>query len=107
VLTFAGLQREEVRFASGLRQLGVAKGTPVGIYMGMVPELVVAMLACARLGAPFTIVFGGFSAEALGDRLRDMHCRLLITQDEGLLVRDVRVRARGGDATCGRSGKER
>src|SRR5207244_9253075 len=59
VLTFADLQREVVRFASGLRLLGVRKGTPVGIYMGMVPELAIAMLACARLGAPFTVVCGG------------------------------------------------
>jgi acetyl-CoA synthetase len=83
VLTYADLQREVVRFASGLRQLGVGKGTPVGIYMGMVPELAIAMLACARLGAPFTVVFGGFSAEALSGRLIDMECRVLITQDEG------------------------
>jgi acetyl-CoA synthetase len=83
VLTYADLQREVVRFAAGLRELGVGKGTPVGIYMGMVPELAVAMLACARLGAPFTVVFGGFSAEALSGRLVDMECELLITQDEG------------------------
>ena len=83
VLTYADLQREVVRFASGLRQLGVGKGTPVGIYMGMVPELAIAMLACARLGAPFTVVFGGFSAEALSGRLTDMECQVLITQDEG------------------------
>jgi acetyl-CoA synthetase len=81
-ITFADLQDEVVRFANGLKELGVEKGTPVGIYMGMVPELPVAMLACARLGAPHTVVFGGFSAEALGDRLRDMECRVLITQDE-------------------------
>jgi acetyl-CoA synthetase len=62
----------------------VQKGTPVGIYMGMVPELPIAMLACARLGAPHTVVFGGFSADALSDRLNDMGCELLITQDEGL-----------------------
>jgi acetyl-CoA synthetase len=66
-----------------LKTLGVTKGTPVGIYMGMVLELPIAMLACARLGAPHTVVFGGFSAESLADRLNDMECRLLITQDEG------------------------
>ena len=59
------------------------KGTPVGIYMGMVPELPVAMLACARIGAPHTVVFGGFSADSLSDRINDMECEVLITQDEG------------------------
>src|SRR3989441_3377311 len=82
-ITFADLQRDVVRFANALKKLGVKKGTPVGIYMGMVPELPVAMLACARLGAPHTVVFGGFSAEALADRLNDMECEVLVTQDEG------------------------
>jgi acetyl-CoA synthetase len=81
-ITFADLQREVVRLANALKKLGVAKGTPVGIYMGMVPELPIAMLACARLGAPHTVVFGGFSAESLAGRLNDMECELLITQDE-------------------------
>jgi acetyl-CoA synthetase len=82
-ITFADLQVEVVRFANALRGLGVRKGTPVAIYMGMVPELPVAMLACARLGAPHTVVFGGFSADSLADRMNDMECELLITQDEG------------------------
>ena len=82
-LTFADLQREVVKFANGLKKLGVKKGTNVGIYMGMVPELPVAMLACARLGAPHTVVFGGFSADSLSGRLNDMECSVLITQDEG------------------------
>ncbi len=82
-ITFAGLQGEVVRFANALKNLGVEKGTPVGIYMGMVPELPIAMLACARLGAPHTVVFGGFSSESLSDRMNDMECALLITQDEG------------------------
>jgi acetyl-CoA synthetase len=82
-LTFRQLQVEVVRFANALKTLGVKKGTPVGIYMGMVPELPIAMLACARIGAPHTVVFGGFSAESLADRLHDMECELLITQDEG------------------------
>jgi acetyl-CoA synthetase len=81
-ITFADLQTEVVRFANALKELGVEKGTPVGIYMGMVPELPIAMLACARLGAPHTVVFGGFSAESLAGRLHDMECRVLITQDE-------------------------
>ncbi|HEX6664711.1 MAG TPA: acetate--CoA ligase, partial [Gaiellaceae bacterium] len=82
-VTFADLQREVVRFANGLKELGVKKGTAVGIYMGMIPELPIAMLACARLGAPHTVVFGGFSAESLSDRLNDMGCEILVTQDEG------------------------
>jgi acetyl-CoA synthetase len=82
-ITFGELQREVVRFANGLKKLGVKKGTHIGIYMGMVPELPVAMLACTRLGAPFTVVFGGFSGEALSDRLNDMQCEVVITQDEG------------------------
>jgi len=82
-LTFSDLQREVVRFANGLKKLGVKKGTPVAIYMGMIPELPIAMLACTRLGAPHTVVFGGFSAEALSGRMNDMGCQVLITQDEG------------------------
>jgi acetyl-CoA synthetase len=82
-ITFGDLQRDVVRFANALKALGVGKGTPVGIYMGMVPELPIAMLACARLGAPHTVVFGGFSADALSDRLNDMECEVLVTQDEG------------------------
>src|ERR671931_1953442 len=82
-ITFAQLQRDVVRFANVLKGLGVGKGTAVGIYMGMVPELPVAMLACTRLGAPHTVVFGGFSADSLSDRLNDMECEVLITQDGG------------------------
>jgi acetyl-CoA synthetase len=82
-LTFADLQREIVRFANGLKQLGVEKGTPVAIYMGMVPELAIAMLACTRIGAPHTVIFGGFSADSLSGRMNDMECEYLITQDEG------------------------
>jgi acetyl-CoA synthetase len=82
-ITFADLQADVVRFASALRDLGVKKGTPVGIYMGMIPELPVAMLACARLGAPHTVVFGGFSADALSGRMNDMGCEVLVTQDAG------------------------
>src|SRR5579884_1800311 len=82
-ITYAELQQDVVRFANALKALGVKKGTPVGIYMGMVPELPVAMLACTRIGAPFTVVFGGFSADSLSGRLNDMECELLITQDEG------------------------
>src|SRR5712691_1077523 len=81
--TFGQLQKDVVRFANALKKLGVKKGTHVGIYMGMIPELPVAMLACTRIGAPFTVVFGGFSGESLSGRMNDMQCELLITQDEG------------------------
>ncbi|MEJ7568103.1 MAG: acetate--CoA ligase [Gaiellaceae bacterium] len=81
-ITYAELQREVVRFANALKELGVEKGTPVAIYMGMIPELPIAMLACTRLGAPHTVVFGGFSADSLSDRANDMGCEVLITQDE-------------------------
>ncbi|MGZ4380089.1 MAG: acetate--CoA ligase [Gaiellaceae bacterium] len=81
-MSYADLQRDVVSFANALRSLGVRKGTPVAIYMGMVPELPVAMLACTRLGAPHTVVFGGFSADSLSDRMVDMGCEVLITQDE-------------------------
>ena len=81
-ITYAELQRDVVRFANALKELGVGKGTAVAIYMGMVPELPVAMLACARLGAPHTVVFGGFSADSLSGRMNDMGCEVLVTQDE-------------------------
>jgi acetyl-CoA synthetase len=82
-ITYADLQRDVVRFANALKELGATKGTPVGIYLGMVPELPVAMLACTRLGAPHTVVFGGFSADSLSSRMNDMGCEVLVTQDEG------------------------
>ncbi|MDQ6899865.1 MAG: AMP-binding protein, partial [Candidatus Dormibacteraeota bacterium] len=82
-VTFGELQSRVVRFANGLKKLGVGKGTAVAIYMGMTPELPVAMLACTRLGAPHTVVFGGFSPDSLSSRMNDMGCEVLITQDEG------------------------
>ncbi|HEY7197707.1 MAG TPA: acetate--CoA ligase [Gaiellaceae bacterium] len=82
-ITYADLQHDVVRFANVLKEMGVGKGTAVAIYMGMVPELPVAMLACTRLGAPHTVVFGGFSADSLSGRMNDMGCEFLITQDEG------------------------
>jgi acetyl-CoA synthetase len=81
-VTYSDLLRDVSRFANGLKSIGVTKGTPVAIYMGMVPELPVAMLACARLGAPHMVVFGGFSADSLAARINDMRCEVLITQDE-------------------------
>jgi acetyl-CoA synthetase len=81
VLTFGMLQREVNRFANGLKSLGVRKGDRVAIYMGMVPELAIAMLACAKIGAPHSIVFGGFSAESLRERINDAQAKVLITAD--------------------------
>jgi acetyl-CoA synthetase len=81
-ITYADLQREVVRWANALKEVGVGRGVAVGIYMGMVPELPAVMLACTRLGAPHTVVFGGFSAESLSARLNDMSCHVLVTQDE-------------------------
>ena len=81
-ITFAQLQEQVVRFANGLKKLGVGKGVGVGIYMQMIPETVVAMLACARLGAPHTVVFGGFSGKSAADRCNEFEAKVLITQDE-------------------------
>ncbi|MGJ3244671.1 MAG: acetate--CoA ligase [Elainellaceae cyanobacterium] len=83
VLTYAQLHREVCQFANVLKQLGVQKGDVVGIYMPMIPEAAIAMLACARIGAPHTVVFGGFSAEALRDRLVDGNAKLVVTADGG------------------------
>jgi acetyl-CoA synthetase len=80
-LTYFQLHREVVRLAAALTDLGVRAGDRVAIYMGMVPEAAVAMLACARIGAPHSVVFGGFSAEALRDRINDSGCKVLLTQD--------------------------
>jgi acetyl-CoA synthetase len=82
-LTYAELFREVSRFANVLKSLGIRKGDRVAIYMPLVPELAVAMLACARIGAVHNVVFGGFSAEALRDRINDAKARLLITADGG------------------------
>ncbi len=80
-LTYQGLHREVCKFANVLKGLGVAKGDRVAIYMGMVPELAVAMLACARIGAPHSVVFGGFSADSLRDRINDAEAKVVVTAD--------------------------
>ncbi len=80
-LTYAQLHRETCLMANALRTLGVREGDRVIIYMGMVPEVVVAMLACARLGAIHSVVFGGFAAEALRDRINDCGAKVVLTQD--------------------------
>ena len=83
VLTYQDLHREVCRFANVLKSFGVRSGDRVAIYMPMVPELPIAMLACARIGATHSVVFGGFSAEALKDRINDAKAKLLITADGG------------------------
>jgi acetyl-CoA synthetase len=82
-LTYLQLHREVCKFANGLKSLGVKKGDRVAIYLPMIPEAVIAMLACARIGAIHSIVFGGFSPDALADRINDSQCVLLITADGG------------------------
>jgi len=82
-LTYADLKDEVCRAANALTELGVGTGDRVAIYMPMIPEAVVAMLACARIGAPHTVVFGGFSAEALGSRVEDCQAKVIITSDGG------------------------
>ena len=80
-LTYFELHREVVRLAAALADLGVETGDRVAIYMGMVPETAIAMLACARLGAPHSVIFGGFSSDALRDRINDCGAKVLLTQD--------------------------
>jgi acetyl-CoA synthetase len=82
-ITYAQLLAETCQMANALRQLGVGKGDKVAIYMPMIPELPVAMLACARIGAPHSVVFGGFSADALAGRIEDAQCTMVITADGG------------------------
>jgi acetyl-CoA synthetase len=83
VLTYQDLHREVQKFANVLKSLGVKKGDRVTIYLPMIPELPIAMLACARIGAIHSVVFGGFSAEALRDRINDSQSKILITADGG------------------------
>ncbi len=83
VITYGQLHREVCQCANVIKELGVKKGDRVAIYMPMIPEAAIAMLACARIGAPHTVVFGGFSAEALKDRLVDAEAKLVITADGG------------------------
>src|SRR3954466_15309625 len=82
-ITYAELQREVSRAANALTALGVVKGDRVAIYLPMIPEAAIAMLACARIGAPHSVVFGGFSSEALRSRIVDADARVVITADGG------------------------
>jgi acetyl-CoA synthetase len=82
-ITYGELHRDVCKFANVLKSLGVARGDRVALYMPLIPELAIAMLACTRIGAPHSIVFGGFSAEALRDRINDAGARVVITADGG------------------------
>jgi acetyl-CoA synthetase len=82
-LSYRELHAEVCRLANALVELGVSKGDRVAIYLGMVPELAIALLACARIGATHSVIFGGFSAEAIRDRVRDAGAKLIITADGG------------------------
>ncbi|MPZ96985.1 MAG: acetate--CoA ligase [Propionibacteriales bacterium] len=82
-LTYAELKDEVCKAANALLELGVQAGDRVAIYLPMIPELVIAMLACARIGAPHTVVFGGFSADALASRIQDCDARVVVTSDGG------------------------
>ncbi len=81
VLTYWDLAREVKKFASALKSLGIKKGDRVAIYLPMIPELVISMLACARIGAIHTVIFAGFSAESIRDRILDSRAKLVITAD--------------------------
>ena len=82
-LTYWDLYVEVQKFANVLKQLGVTKGDRVAIYMPLIPEVAIAMLACTRIGAIHSVVFGGFSPESLRDRINDAQAKLLITADGG------------------------
>ena len=117
--TYSELHAEVSRFANALKGLGVGKGDRVAIYLPMIPEAAIAMLACARIGAPHSVVFGGFSPESLADRINDAQAKTLITADGGYrrggivplkvnsdeavescpCIESVVVVARGGDLT--------
>jgi acetyl-CoA synthetase len=90
-LTYQQLHREVCRFANVLKRAGVRSGDRVALYMPLVPELAIAMLACARIGAPHSVVFGGFSADALRDRINDAGCKVVVTAD-GAYRRGTEVR---------------
>ncbi|HVF54369.1 MAG TPA: acetate--CoA ligase [Actinomycetota bacterium] len=102
-ITYTELHEEVCKLANALKSLGVAKGDRVAIYMPMLPELPIAMLACARIGAPHSVVFGGFSAEALSGRIVDATAKVLITADGGYRRGDVVPLKRNADEAAERS----
>ncbi len=83
ILTYQDLYREVTKCANMLKKMGIQRGDRVTIYLGMIPELPITMLACARIGAPHSVVFGGFSSESLADRINDCQAKLLVTADGG------------------------
>lgn len=106
-LTYRELHEQVCKASNALRELGLKRGERAIIYMGMVPEAAIAMLACARLGAIHSVVFGGFSAEALRDRVRDCDAEVIITQDEGMRGgRTVPLKATVDEACEGTSVKK-
>jgi acetyl-CoA synthetase len=82
-LTYQQLHAEVCRFANVLKRVGVEKGDRVALYMPLIPELAISMLACARIGATHSVVFGGFSSTALIDRINDAQCKVVVTADGG------------------------
>ena len=99
-LTYRELHEKVSKFANALKGLGVKKGDRVGIYLQMIPEAAIACLACARIGAVHSVVFGAFSADALRDRLNDSECKVLVTQDTALRgkKRDIAMKANADTA---------
>ena len=83
-ITYRDLHQRVCRFANALKELGAKKGDRITIYMPMIPEAAISMLACARIGAIHSVVFGAFSPDALRDRIQDSACKILITQDTAL-----------------------
>jgi acetyl-CoA synthetase len=100
-LTYGELHREVCKFANVLKSLGVARGDRVALYMPLIPELAIAMLACTRIGAPHSIVFGGFSAEALRDRINDAGAKVVVTADGGFRRGAAFALKPAVDAACG------
>jgi acetyl-CoA synthetase len=103
-ISYYELNREVCQFANVLRGLGVKKGDTVTIYMGRIPEIVIAMLACAKIGAPHSVVYGGFSEQALGDRILDAQSKVLITCDGAWLRGKIVPLKLTSDAAVERSG---
>ncbi|MCG8406119.1 MAG: acetate--CoA ligase [Phycisphaerales bacterium] len=100
-LSYKTLLAEVCKFANGLKKLGISRGDRVTLYMPMIPELAIAMLACARIGAPHSVIFGGFSAQAIADRLQDADSHYVITADGGWRRNKVVPLKSNVDEACG------